>query len=189
MAKEPYDVSDAENGLRPLLEHLRDHRGFDFSGYKRASLERRIKRRLDAIGIDNYRDYQDYLEVTPDEFTELFNTILINVTGFFRDKPAWDYVASEIIPALLESVPEQESIRVWSAACSSGEEAYTLAMLFVEALGDEEFKRRVKIFATDVDEEALNVGRQATYPADAIKSVPPELAERYFETTPLGRVF
>ena len=188
MTVEVPDLDDG-GGLESLLEYLKLSRGFDFTGYKAASLGRRIQRRMSEVGIESLADYQDYLEVTPDEFTELFNTILINVTGFFRDKPAWDYIAAEIIPALLESVPEPEPIRVWSAACSSGEEAYTAAMLFAEAMGDEDFKRRVKIFATDVDEEALTLGRQAAYPRDAIKSVPPELAERYFETSPLGRVF
>src|SRR5512132_1523988 len=186
MTSEGLDLDNAD--LRSLLEYLKLSRGFDFTGYKTPSLGRRIHRRMSEVGIQSIADYQDYLEVTPDEFTELFNTILINVTGFFRDKPAWDYIASDIIPALLESVPEPQPIRVWSAACSSGEEAYTAAMLFAEALGDEHFKRRVKIFATDVDEEALTLGRQATYSRDAMKSVPPELAERYFETSPLGRV-
>src|SRR3954465_14959662 len=134
-------MADAEAGgpgLDGLLEHVKQSRGFAFSGHERPSLERRIRKRLLEVGVESYADYQDYLEVNPDEFTELFDTILINVTGFFRDKPAWDYIASDVIPALLDSVPEQESIRVWSAACSSGEEAYTAAMLFAEALGEEE---------------------------------------------------
>src|SRR5215213_5320278 len=117
------------DGLASLLEFIKQNRGFDFSGYKRSSLERRIKRRMQEVRAETYEDYQDRLEVTPDEFTDLFNTILINVTGFFRDKPAWDYIRAEIIPAVLESVPDSEAVRVWSAACATGEEAYTLAIL------------------------------------------------------------
>src|SRR3954462_8327152 len=178
-----------DNGLQRLLEYLKQTRGFDFTGYKRNSLERRIQKRMEEVGIDNYADYQDRLEVTPDEFTDLFNTILINVTGFFRDKPAWDYIAEEIVPALLERVPEPQPLRIWSAACASGEEAYTIAMIMAEALGDEEFRRRVKIYATDVDEEALAVARHAVYTRDVLGSVPEDLAGKYFVSGPLGQMF
>src|SRR3954468_10191498 len=128
-----------DNGLQGLLEYLKQTRGFDFTGYKQASLERRIQKRMDEVGIDNYADYQDHLEVTPDEFTDLFNTILINVTGFFRDEAAWDYLAKEIVPELLEISPDPQPIRIWSAACASGEEAYTAAILMAEAIGEESF--------------------------------------------------
>jgi two-component system, chemotaxis family, CheB/CheR fusion protein len=177
------------DALTSLLDFLKQSRGFDFSGYKRTSLERRIKRRMQEIEIATYEEYQDHLEVTPDEFTELFNTILINVTGFFRDKAAWDYVRAEIVPAVLDAVPDDETIRVWSAACATGEEAYTLAIVFAEALGEDEFRRRVKIYATDVDEDALTRARQAVYTRDALKSLPEDFAERYFTAGPLGYMF
>jgi two-component system CheB/CheR fusion protein len=179
----------SDEGLQPLLEYLKQTRGFDFTGYKRTSLKRRIEKRMNEVGIESYADYQDHLEVTPDEFTDLFNTIVINVTGFFRDKPAWDYIAAEVVPTILERARDPHPIRVWSAACASGEEAYTLAMVLAEALGEESFKRRVKIYATDVDEDALALARHATYSRDAMKPVPPELAEKYFESGPLGHVF
>ena len=89
-------------GFDGLLEHLKSTRGFDFSGYKRGSLERRVEKRMEVVGVDGYDAYLDHLEVNPDEFTDLFNTILINVTGFFRDKPAWDYLADDVMPELLE---------------------------------------------------------------------------------------
>jgi len=113
--------SQASPELAGLLEYLRSARGFDFTGYKAASLERRIGKRVKTVGCDGYADYQDYLEVNPGEFTELFNTILINVTAFFRDREAWDYVASDVIPTMLADIPESEPIRVWSAGCASGE--------------------------------------------------------------------
>jgi two-component system CheB/CheR fusion protein len=180
---------EAPQALESLLEHLKTSRGFDFSGYKRSSLVRRIRKRMGEVDIDRFDEYLDHLQVTPDEFTELFNTILINVTGFFRDKPAWDYVAGDVIPQILVDVPASEPIRVWSAACATGEEAYTLAMLFAEALGEDDFRRRVKIYATDVDEDALGRARQATFARDALKSVPEELAGRYFEQGALGFSF
>src|SRR4051794_37674201 len=175
--------------LQSLLEHIRDARGFDFSGYKRASLERRLGRRMDALGIASYGNYQDYLEVNPDEFTELFDTLLINVTGFFRDPAAWDFLRTDVIPKLVEETPADQQIRVWSAACASGEEAYTAAMVLAETLGEEEFRHRVKIYATDVDEPALAAARAATYSHDAMKAVPDELRERYWDQTGTGYAF
>src|SRR5262249_28319968 len=156
-------------------------RGFDFSGYKRNSLRRRIGKRLEELGIESYSDYRDYLEVHPDEFTTLFDTILINVTGFFRDEQAWRYLAEEIIPALIAKIPNDQPIRVWSAATASGEEAYTVAMLLAEALGEKRFLERVKIYATDVDEEALNQARLAVYPLDSAKAIPSPLLEKYWQ--------
>jgi len=182
------EIEDPE-GFESLLEYLRRGRGFDFSGYKRASLERRVRKRMDAVGVGDYQDYQDLLEVTPEEFTELFNTILINVTGFFRDKPAWDHLEEAIVPKVLDGVPAPESIRVWSAGCASGEEAYTIAMVLAEAMGEDEFRRRVKIYATDVDEDALTQARHAAFPRDRLNAVPRELVERYFEVGPLGQTF
>jgi two-component system CheB/CheR fusion protein len=123
----------------------------------------------------------DYLEVHPEEFTKLFNTILINVTGFYRDEPAWDYLGREIIPRILAAKPSDEPIRVWSAACASGEEAYSLAILFVETLGPEAFQHRVKIYATDVDEEALAQARLGRYSENELQSLPAGQREKYFE--------
>ena len=144
-----------------LLEYLKRHRGFDFTGYKRTSLMRRVRRRMDRVEIDTFEAYHDYLEVHPQEFAYLFNTILINVTSFFRDRAAWDFLTQEVIPQIVESKGENETIRIWSAGCAAGEEAYSLAILFAEALGEEHLDDRLKIYATDVDEEALAQARQA----------------------------
>jgi two-component system CheB/CheR fusion protein len=163
-----------------LLGYLKEERGFDFTGYKRASLARRVDRRMHAVGIDAYEDYHDYLLVHPEEFTELFNTILINVTGFFRDRDAWTYLLEELLPDL-PAKKDDEPIRAWSAGCASGEEAYTLAMVFAEVLGVDQFRERVKIYATDVDEEALAAARQASYTEREMQGVPEELRDKYFE--------
>jgi two-component system, chemotaxis family, CheB/CheR fusion protein len=164
-----------------LLNHLQATRGFDFHGYKPASLARRIRKRMDAIGVEGFARYQDYLEVHPDEFSNLFNTILINVTSFFRDPPAWEAIRRLAIPQIIAAKPPGESIRVWSAGCASGEEAYTLAMVLSEELGEEQFRERVKIYATDVDEDALNTARHAVFTPRQVESVPPELLEKYFD--------
>jgi len=103
------------------------------------------------------------------------------VTAFFRDGVPWDALASTIVPRILESKGPEEPIRVWSAGCASGEEAYTLAIVLAEALGPEAFRSRVKIYATDVDEQALTFARHAAYDAKQLEGVPPELVEKYFE--------
>ena len=171
----------ANGTLEVLLDYLRRSRGFDFTGYKRTSLSRRVQKRMQDVGADTYLSYLDLLEVDPDEFTQLFNTILLNVTSFFRDPPTWDYLRGEVMPQLAAGKDADEPIRVWSAGCASGEEAYTLAMVAAEAIGAEVVRERVKIYATDVDEEALAQARQARYDARRVEGVPPELLERYFE--------
>src|SRR4051812_34688 len=175
------DQTERRDGsLELLLEYLKASRGFDFTGYKRASLERRIRKRMQAIGVEDYGGYVDHLEGDQNEFPELFDTILINVTGFFRDTHAWEYLSEEIVPQLLQRLDGDDPIRVWCAGCASGEETYTLAMVLAEAVGVEAYLRRVKIYATEVDEDALNRARQATYTARDVEAIPSPLLERYF---------
>jgi two-component system, chemotaxis family, CheB/CheR fusion protein len=180
------DESPAGSDIEVLLDYLRRNRGFDFTGYKRTSLTRRIDKRMQAVGIPSYLDYVDYLEVVPEEFTHLFNTILINVTSFFRDPPAWEFIAEEILPDILTARRPNEPLRIWSAGCASGQEAYTLAMLWSEILGVDGFRERVKIYATDVDDEALNQARSARYSAKEVEGVPADLLQRYFEPNGQG---
>jgi two-component system CheB/CheR fusion protein len=181
-------LPDTPPELEPLLEYLKRTRGFDFTAYKRSSLNRRIRKRMQTVAVQEFAEYIDYLEVHPEEFPHLFNTILINVTGFFRDAASWQYLASEVLPRI---VGEQagEAIRVWSAGCASGQEAYSIAILLAEILGVERFRQEVKIYATDVDEEALSQARQATYTAKEVEDVPPGLLAKYFERTPNHYVF
>jgi two-component system CheB/CheR fusion protein len=173
--------NEHDPAFESLLEFLRDDRGFDFTGYKRSSLMRRVRKRMDEVAAADYAAYRGYLEERPDEFTALFNTILINVTGFFRDPEAWETLVRGHLAPLLERKALDEPLRVWSAGCASGEETYTLAIVLAEALGPDRFREQVKIYATDVDDEALLQARQAVYPARALEAVPAELRERYFE--------
>ena len=174
-------VNEPDPAFEALLEHLKASRGFDFTGYKRSSLMRRVDRRISQVGISGYADYLDHLELHGDEFTALFNTILINVTGFFRDPEAWDHLRHDVLPALLLAKGSTQPLRIWSAGCASGEEAYTLAMVLAELLGPATFRERVKIYATDVDEEALVYARQASYSEREVRGIPPELLDRYFD--------
>jgi two-component system CheB/CheR fusion protein len=164
-----------------ILEYLRQTRGFDFTAYKRASLMRRVLKQMEAARVDGFDAYLDYLQVRPDEFSALFNTILINVTAFFRDADIWEELADTVIPALVAARGPEEPIRVWSAGAASGQEAYSLAMLLVERLGPEGYRDRVKIYATDVDEQALAEARHAIYTEKQIEGVPHRLREKYFD--------
>ncbi len=164
-----------------LLDFVHEARGFDYSHYKRPSLMRRFEKRMQTAGVETYADYRSYLEAEPREFAELLDTILLNVTGFFRDPAAWEYVAEEIVPKILEQKGEGEKIRAWSAGCATGEEAYTMAILFAEALGAEAYAKRVKIYATDLDDAALARARHARYDAKALDAVPESLRDTYFE--------
>ena len=138
------------------------------------------RQQADAGGraSQGYTDYVDYLEVHPEEFGRLFDTILINVTAFFRDPTAWEASPTRCIPRILAGKRAEEPIRVWCAGCASGEEAYTLRCSLAEALGIERFRDRVKIYATDVDEEALLAARQAVYGPDEVQNVPPPICWR-----------
>src|SRR5215213_1327584 len=162
-----------------LLTHIREQRGFDFTGYKRASLMRRVQRRLELLGIDDFEAYADHLEVDPDEFAVLFDTMLINVTAFFRDAEAWDYLREVVVPEILDR--NRGPIRLWVAGCATGEEAFSLAMTFADLMGLADFRERVKIYATDVDEEALGRARAATYDGERVHDLPSGYLERYFQ--------
>src|SRR3954451_12360779 len=175
--------------LQELLDYLKLSRGFDFNGYKKTTLSRRIEKRVASVGASSFAEYQDYLEVNPREFTELFNTILINVTSFFRDAPAWEHLAEEIVPSLLNQLGPDGQVRVWSAGCASGEEPYTAAIVMAEAMGEEEFKSRVKIYATDLDDDALAAARHGVYTNEQLKAVPEPLVDKYFEPSTRGLAF
>ncbi|MFL6200329.1 MAG: CheR family methyltransferase [Thermoanaerobaculia bacterium] len=164
-----------------LLEYLKASRGFDFRAYKVSSLMRRVQKRMREVEIESYAAYADYLEVHPDEFGPLFDTVLINVTSFFRDAPAWEYLKMHILPRILEQKVSAAPIRIWCAGCASGEEAYSLAMLMAEAIGEDGLRLRAKIYATDADEGALAAARQGIYDQRHVEGVPAELLEKYFE--------
>jgi two-component system CheB/CheR fusion protein len=172
-----------DSDFEALLNYIKGNRGFDFTGYKRSTLMRRVTRRMQTVNIEGYSNYLDYLEVHPEEFNHLFNTLLINVTSFFRDRPAWDYISSEVIPRIAARKHLGEPIRVWSAGCASGQEACTIAIAIAQVIGVEQFSDRVKIYATDVDEEALNQARQATYEAREVSGLKPEELEQFFESS------
>jgi two-component system, chemotaxis family, CheB/CheR fusion protein len=173
-----------ENGeLETLLEYINERRNFDFRGYKRASLTRRIFKRMQALDVDDYQHYMEMLEANPGEFADLFNTILINVTAFLRDRDAWAALAETAIPQIVGAKGPDDPVRVWSAGCASGEEAYSLAVLLAEAFGEDRFRQSVKIYATDADNDALADARRGRYRYEALaEAFGEERARRFFDT-------
>lgn len=159
-----------------LLDHLGRSHGFNFSGYKRSSLMRRVQQRLQMLQIQSYSDYSEYLKANPEELSQLF----INFTSFFRDASTWDYVAESIIPRIIAGKSQNKPIRVWSAGCASGEETYTLAIILAQAVGMEQFRSRVRIYGTDVDKESLNQARLGSYASNQIEGIPSQFLQ-YFK--------
>lgn len=174
---------DEDTPFENLIRYIQESRGVDFRGYKRTSLRRRITLRMEHLHVDSFADYHAFLEAHPQEFVDLLNTVLINVTSFFRDPDAWDALKTEVLPRLVEPGRGRDQLRIWSVGCATGEEPYSLAMLLCELLGAAEFNRRVKIYATDLDEAALNTARHAAYLPRDVEGVPETLLAKYFERT------
>jgi two-component system CheB/CheR fusion protein len=177
-----------EVSLKELLQELAEYRAFDFRGYKRTTLERRFRRRMFQLNIGSYADYAEYIRENPEEVNELLTTILINVTEFFRDPPAWEILRAEILPPMVKQLKPGASFRAWSAGCASGEEAYSIAITLAELLGPRLPDFDVKIYATDIDEEELVTARRGEYSAEALRRVRPEWREKYFHGKAMLRV-
>ena len=174
-------LPEAEDLLLALLAQLREQTGMDFSHYKRPTILRRLQRRMVAIGTRQLADYAAYLAQHPEEGAHLVASFLINVTEFFRDPAFYAALRERILPELITYARTQGNVlRIWSAGCATGEEAYSLAILVAEALGDELSRFAVQIFATDLDEDALTFARRGIYPAAALVSVPEDLRARAF---------
>jgi two-component system CheB/CheR fusion protein len=171
--------SDVEH-FDQILDYLRQTRAFDFAAYKRTSLMRRVLRRMQMVGVGTFEAYLDYIQLHQDEFAALFDTILINVTSFFRDEDVWRYLSSTVLPQLL-SERGQQPLRVWSAGAASGQEAYTVVLALAELMGTDAVRERVKVYATDVDEQALSDARSGVYSLRAVENVPKHLLDKYFE--------
>lgn len=175
---EPNETKTLQNFLR----QLHDRSGLDFSSYKRPTIQRRLQRRMVATGSTTISAYMRYLNQHPDEYNRLVSTFLIKVTEFFRDREIFAALRTQILPELIAKAQEQGSeLRIWSAGCATGEEAYSLAILVADLLGDELDQFAVRIFATDLDNDAIMFARRGIYPAASLAGMPPELVARYFQ--------
>jgi two-component system CheB/CheR fusion protein len=171
-----------QNSLEKVLILLRGKTGHDFTLYKKNTVHRRIERRMGIHQITRIALYVRFLQENPQEVELLFKELLIGVTSFFRDPAAWDQIQEAVIPALLASYPDGGALRAWSTGCSTGEEAYSLAMVFKEALAQVQpaAQYTLQIFATDLDRDAIDKARQGFYPANIAADVSPERLRRFF---------
>jgi len=181
-AIEPRLETEAQSALEKIVILLRDRTGNDFSLYKTNTLYRRIERRTALHQIARIGDYVRYLRGNPQELDLLFKELLIGVTSFFRDPAAWEILRSDVLPALLAQYPAGKGLRAWVTACSSGEEAYSLAIVFKEALDLVKPKARysLQIYATDIDSDAVDKARKGVYPKNIAADVSPQRLARHF---------
>ncbi len=171
-----------KNYLEKIIILLREHTGHDFSLYKKNTLIRRVERRKSVHQIETLKNYVHYLQENPAEVEILFKELLIGVTSFFRDPAVWEMLKEKVLPDFLNELPENREIRVWVPGCSTGEEAYSLAIVFKEALGGMKPRKNqtLQIFATDIDIDAIDKARKGFFNKNITADVSPERIDRYF---------
>ena len=189
ISKPPITLEDRTlSALEKVVILLRTHTGHDFSLYKKNTIYRRIERRMGIHQIEKITDYVRFLQENPHETELLFKELLIGVTSFFRDPLAWEALKTLAIPAIIASHPAGGVLRAWVAGCSTGEEAYSLAIIFREVLASVKpagnFK--LQIFATDLDKDAIDKARSGIYPPNITADVSSERLQRYFEKDDRG---
>ena len=167
-----------------LLKIIKERRGYDFAGYKRTTLMRRIERRMGLRGILTLLDYVNLLKHNADEVDALFRDLLIGVTEFFRDAEAWKTLIADVVTPVVSAKLADEPIRIWIPGCSTGEEAYTMAMVVLDRLRQVRKKCPVQIFATDTNNEALEIGRSGRYPLSIASRISAAKLKRYFVNGP-----
>ena len=191
--KPPHSVTiptpRAENALKRMFVLLRAQTGHDFSQYKPSTINRRIKRRMAVHQIGTMDSYVKYLQETPPEVEALFRDLLIGVTSFFRDPDAFKAIEDQVIPKLLAGKPASAVIRIWAPGCSTGEEAYSLAILLAERQEAMKQSYKVQIFATDIDSLAITTARAGLYPASIAADLSPERLARFFAAEPGGAAY
>lgn len=170
-----------QRGLEPLFGLLRAHSGHDFRVYKPATLRRRINRRMSLASLESLDEYVERLRSDPVEVKALVRDLLISVTSFFRDEDAWTTLDETVISQLVADRESGASIRVWAPACATGEEAYSVAMLFQERAESAHKQFDLKIFASDIQDDNLNLARAGVYPSASVETMAPERILRFFD--------
>jgi two-component system CheB/CheR fusion protein len=181
-SRDPAIASKTESAIEKICIQLRSQTGHDFSQYKRSTIYRRVERRMGLHQIDSIAGYLRYLQESPQETTLLFKELLIGVTSFFRDPEAWDYLRKKAIPALLAERPAGGVLRAWVPGCSTGEEAYSMAIVFKEAFAEVRRTQNysLQLFATDLDKDSVERARQGSYPSTIASDVSEQRLARFF---------
>ncbi|MBF0571795.1 MAG: PAS domain S-box protein [Candidatus Omnitrophica bacterium] len=176
----------AQDDLTKILVLLKYFNGVDFTHYKKATIERRIKRRLLLTQKSTLKEYLKYLRRNPKEVELLFQDMLINVTNFFRDPKLFKALEKKVFPNIFKQKPPDQAVRIWVPACSTGEEAYSLAICLLEILKSKKRSWPIQVFATDVNEAVIRKARRGLYPESIKEDVPPQILHRYFVKEPGG---
>jgi two-component system CheB/CheR fusion protein len=163
-----------------ILMLVKKSTSVDFTHYKRKTIKRRIIRRMLLYRLDDLKNYAKYLKQHTSEITLLYQDLLINVTSFFRDMPAMEYLRKSLLPRIIKSKAPGEPIRIWVPACSTGEEAYSLAILLIEVLGERANNTSIQIFATDLSENAIAKARLGLYSKNDLQNITPKRLQRFF---------
>lgn len=171
---------DQQHALREIFTQLRIRTGHDFNNYKRATLLRRIERRINVRQLTSLSGYSSYLQQNPEETTALLKDLLISVTNFFRDPKSFDAMEKDVMPMVIQNKTGESPLRIWIAGCATGEEAYSLAMLCAEQIIKVIDAPKVQIFATDIDEAAIKHAREGLYTINDAADVSPERLRRFF---------
>jgi two-component system CheB/CheR fusion protein len=182
--KPDFEMDDKfKNNLEKIVILLREQTGHDFSQYKKNTLFRRIERRKSVHQIDQIQNYVRYCQENPAEIEILFKELLIGVTSFFRDAAVWERLKEHTLPGLFDELPSGSVVRAWVVGCSTGEEAYTLAIIFREALERMQPGKKLsfQIFATDLDADAIEIGRRGHFPKSIEAEVSADRLNRYFD--------
>jgi len=177
---------DTSDWLSRIIELLRTRTAHDFTLYKPGTLLRRTERRMGMAGIVDRGRYLDILEQGPDELDLLANDLLINVTSFFRDPEAFELLAQQVVPDLVRQQPSHQPLRIWVAGCSTGEETYSIAMLFLEEIAAQKRTVALQVFASDVDGDAVAIAREGIYPASIAADLSPARLTRFFTNVGQG---
>jgi two-component system CheB/CheR fusion protein len=176
-------IKGPEDTLDRFLGQLRDRNGIDFTDYKRPTIIRRLERRMAATRSDGLAEYRRYVLRHPEEVHRLRSSLLIKVTEFFRDPELFAQIRATIVPALVAAGRGPRELRLWSAGCATGEEAYSLAIIVAEALGADVATWNVRIFGTDADPDAISFARRGVYPASSVAGIDLALLTRHFRLT------
>ncbi|HET7826123.1 MAG TPA: protein-glutamate O-methyltransferase CheR, partial [Anaeromyxobacter sp.] len=179
-------MPNATQQLEQVIDRIRRARNFDFHNYKRATIQRRVERRMSDRQCGTMTEYVALLDRSPEEYDALLASLFIKVTSFFRDEETWDLLANKVLPDLVTGKSPGDQIRIWSAGCATGEEVYSAAMLLAELLGPKIQNYQVKVFGTDVDEGAIAHARHGFYSAKAVAELSKERLSRFFTRVPGG---
>ena len=182
-------ASNNDSALKKIFILLRAQTGHDFSNYKPSTIHRRIERRMAVHQVETFENYVKFLQQTPSEVESLFGDLLIGVTNFFRDPEAFEVLEQVAIPKLFENKPAGALVRVWVTGCSTGEEAYSIAILLQERMSALKTPYTVQIFATDIDKRAIATARAGLFPAGISADISPERLARFFTVEPDGSAY